>query len=114
MNLPTREQAGVLIVSVSGRIDHTASEEFTLALEPLLARCAKGQPALLLDFSAVDYISSAGLRVLLIAAKRSKASGGKVVLSGMRPEIREVFDISGFSAIFQILPGRDEAIAAFA
>ncbi|WP_434516371.1 hypothetical protein AB6Q56_07090 [Dechloromonas sp. ARDL1] len=50
MNLPTREQAGVLIVSVSGRIDHTASEEFTLALEPLMARCAKGQAALLLDF----------------------------------------------------------------
>jgi anti-sigma B factor antagonist/stage II sporulation protein AA (anti-sigma F factor antagonist) len=60
MHLPTREQAGVLIVSVSGRIDHTASEEFTQALDPLLVCCARDTP-LLLDFSGVDYISSAGL-----------------------------------------------------
>ena len=42
MKLPTREQAGVLIVSVSGRIDHTASEEFTKALDPLLDHCTQG------------------------------------------------------------------------
>ena len=47
MNLSTREQAGVVIVLVSGGIDHNARKEFTKALEPLLARCAKGCPALI-------------------------------------------------------------------
>ncbi len=99
MNLPTREQAGVLIVSVSGRIDHNASEEFTKALEPLLDRCTQGCPALLLDFSAVDYISSAGLRVLMMASRRSKAQKGIFAIAALQPMVQEVFAISRFNLI---------------
>ena len=99
MHLPTREQAGVLIVSVSGRIDHNASEEFTQALDPLLALCAHGRPALLLDFSGVDYISSAGLRVLMMASRRAKAQQGIFAIAALQPMVQEVFAISRFNLI---------------
>lgn len=99
MNLPTREQAGVLIVSVSGRIDHMASEEFTKTLNPLLDRCTQGSPALLLDFSGVDYISSAGLRVLMMASRRSKAQKGTFAIAALQPMVQEVFAISRFNLI---------------
>lgn len=98
MNLPTREQAGVLIVSVSGRIDHTTSEAFTKALDPLLDRCAQDTP-ILLDFSGVDYISSAGLRVLMMASRRSKAQKGTFAIAAMQPMVQEVFAISRFNLI---------------
>jgi len=99
MNLPTREQAGVLIVSVSGRIDHIASEEFTKALNPLLDRCAQGHPPILLDFSGVDYISSAGLRVLMMASRRAKAQMGAFAIASLQPLVQEVFAISRFNLI---------------
>jgi anti-sigma B factor antagonist/stage II sporulation protein AA (anti-sigma F factor antagonist) len=99
MNLPTREQSGVLIVSVSGRIDHIASEEFTKALDPLLDRCAQGNPPVLLDFSGVDYISSAGLRVLMMASRRSKIQNGTFAIAALQPMVQEVFAISRFNLI---------------
>lgn len=99
MILPTREQAGVLIVSVSGRIDHTASEEFTNALNPLLDHCAQGHPPVLLDFSGVDYISSAGLRVLMMASRRAKAQVGTFAIAALQPLVQEVFAISRFNLI---------------
>ncbi len=99
MILPTREQAGVLIVSVSGRIDHVSSEEFTQALEPLLQHCAPGHSALLLDFANVDYISSAGLRVLMMASRRAKAQRGIFAIAALQPMVQEVFAISRFNLI---------------
>lgn len=99
MNLPTREQAGVLVVSVSGRIDHAIAEEFTRALDPLLARCVQGQPPVLLDFSQVMYISSAGLRVLMMASRQAKAQQGGFAIAALTPLVQEVFTISRFNLI---------------
>ena len=99
MHLPTREQAGVLIISVNGRIDHTASEEFTQALEPLLMCCTQERPPLLLDFSGVDYISSAGLRVLMMASRRAKLQQGVFAIAALQPMVQEVFAISRFNLI---------------
>ena len=99
MNLPTREQAGVPIVSVSGRIDHITSEEFTKSLDPLLDRCTQGHPSILLDFSGVDYISSAGLRVLMMASRRAKAQKGVFAIAALQPMVQEVFAISRFNLI---------------
>ncbi len=99
MNLPTREQAGVLIVSVSGRIDHTTSEEFSQSLDPLLTACVQGMPPVLLDFSGVEYISSAGLRVLMMASRRAKAQKGAFAIAALQPLVQEVFAISRFNLI---------------
>lgn len=112
MHLPTREQAGVLIVSVSGRIDHTASEEFTQALEPLLVGCAQERPPLLLDFSGVDYISSAGLRVLMMASRRAKVQQGVFAIAALQPMVQEVFAISRFNLIVPCYASVDAACKA--
>jgi len=99
MNLPTREQSGVLIVSVSGRVDHLASEEFSLAIEPILQNCRQGSLPVLLDFSGVEYISSAGLRVLMLASRRAKAERGVFAVAALQPLVQEVFAISRFNLI---------------
>jgi anti-sigma B factor antagonist/stage II sporulation protein AA (anti-sigma F factor antagonist) len=109
MNLPTREQAGILIVSVSGRIDHTTSETFAKALDPLLDRCAQGSPTVLLDFSGVDYISSAGLRVLMMASRRAKAQKGVFAIAALQPMVQEVFAISRFNLIVPCYASVDSA-----
>ena len=68
---------------------------------------------LVLDFAALDYISSAGLRLVLVLAKRLKQAGGKLVIYGMQPHVREVFDISGFLAILNVTGTRAEALEQF-
>lgn len=67
-----------------------------------------GAPRVVLDFSELDYISSAGLRVVLVGAKMTRAPR-KFVLCGMKPHIREVFDVSGFAKILSIQPDRATA-----
>lgn len=99
MNLPTHEQSGVLVVSVSGRIDHSTSDEFAQAFEPLLQACLPDRPPVLLDFSGVDYISSAGLRVLMMASRRAKAQKGVFAIAQLQPLVQEVFSISRFNLI---------------
>jgi stage II sporulation protein AA (anti-sigma F factor antagonist) len=66
-----------------------------------------------LDFAGLDYISSAGLRMVLVVAKRLKQESGLLVLCGMQPHVHEVFDISGFLAILNVEPTRSEALARF-
>jgi anti-anti-sigma factor len=69
-----------------------------------------GADKLLLDMAAIQYISSAGLRVVLHAAKQMQAKGGKLVLCSLNDQIKEVFEISGFSGILDIAPSHDEAV----
>lgn len=105
-----QEQAGdVLIVRLAGRLDSSAApgaeQTFAGVLGP-------GIPHLAIDLSHLDYISSAGLRVLLIVAKKVQQAQGKVALCGLTPNVREIFAISGFDAIFTIQPDAAAAIAA--
>jgi anti-sigma B factor antagonist/stage II sporulation protein AA (anti-sigma F factor antagonist) len=99
MKLTSREQSGILIASACGRIDHVSSEAFATALEPLIQNCQPGKPALLLDFSGVDYISSAGLRVLMMSSRRIKAQQGIFAIAALQPMVQEVFAISRFNLI---------------
>lgn len=80
----------------------------------VLALIDRGERRLLADFSLLDYISSAGLRVMLVAAKRLRQEGGKLVLCGMQPQVKEVFQISGFLNILDVTNTRQEALAHFA
>jgi anti-sigma B factor antagonist/stage II sporulation protein AA (anti-sigma F factor antagonist) len=99
MNLPTREQGGILVVSVSGRIDHTTDDEFLDGLGTLLKSCEEDRSPLLLDFSDVDYVSSAGLRALIIASRRAKSQQGTFAIAALQPLVQEVFAISRFNLI---------------
>ena len=112
MHLTPREQSGVLVVTVSGRIDHATSEEFAQALETHLEHCAEDCPPLLLDFSNVDYITSAGLRVLMMASRRAKAQRGVFAIAELQPLVQEVFTISRFNLIMPCYPSVDAACKA--
>ncbi|NIZ07985.1 STAS domain-containing protein [Pseudooceanicola sp. HF7] len=108
MNITEYTDRDVAVMSISGRIDGTTSAEAETAI---LARIPS-VPALVLDLQHVDYVSSAGLRVVLKGAKSARSSGARLVLAGLTPQVREVFDISGFSSVLEIHGSTPEAIAA--
>lgn len=99
---------GVTVLAPVGRIDSTSAREVEEALLPLFDQT---EPVLV-DFGDLTYISSAGLRVLLLAARRSKATGVPLALAGMSKPVDEVFRISGFAKLFKIHADRATALAA--
>jgi len=112
MELQPTQEGRASVLSPTGRIDHTHADAFKLALDPHLAACTKDGTALVLDFSGVDYISSIGLRALMVAIKQVKPQGGRMVLAALRPLVLEVFTISRFDMLFEIFPDRAAAVAA--
>jgi len=111
MNLPVKRFADAVVLSPAGRIDHSSAEAFRSALAPHLEGCAAGRDQVVLDLSGVDYISSAGLRVLMLAKKQAKAQGGSFALVGLVPAVREIFEISRFTVVFDIFASVRDALA---
>jgi anti-anti-sigma factor len=98
---------GVTVLAPAGRIDTTTSPALEDAVRGVLDG---GTRALLVDFGGVEYISSAGLRVLLVLAKRMRDTGGRVVLCGMGQPVHQVFQLAGFLPLFTIESTREAAI----
>ena len=99
MRLEKQTIGDVLVIQPIGRLDSTSSPELErLLIESLDA----GTKRLLFDFSSLDYISSAGLRVVLLAGKRLRPVQGKMALVGMRDVVQEVFEMSGFLSLFAV------------
>ena len=101
-----------MVLRPAGRIDHTSSPDFRTALAPYLDRCAAEQDRVVLDLSGVEYISSAGLRVLMLAAKQARAQGGTAVVAALQPIVSEIFEISRFHLVLDVYPSTREALAA--
>jgi len=106
MELNCTTEAGLSLATLSGRLDSSTS---ALVLSQLSAWIDRPKPLLILDTSALEYISSDGLRTLLAVAKKIRAAGGKMALVGMREHIREIYEISGFQTI---IPSYADAAAA--
>lgn len=105
-----QEHAGdVVIVKLAGRLDSSAAQP---AEDSFMRVIGSGIPHIAVDLSQLQYISSAGLRVLLVVAKKIQQAKGKVVLFGLVPSVREVFSISGFDKIFAIQADAAAAVAA--
>ncbi len=86
-------------IKISGRLDTTTAPQFQEVIKPLM----EGEKAdIEIDCSEMDYTSSLGLRSFLMLQKSVNAKGGSLVLTGMQPNVREVFDITGFSQIIKI------------
>jgi anti-sigma B factor antagonist len=107
MDISEEQRGGALVIAASGRIDSNTAND----LEAVLPARVQDNAATVVDLGGVSYVSSAGLRVLLKGAKTARASGHRLVLSGLSPAVREVFDISGFSTIFAIEADVDAALA---
>jgi anti-anti-sigma factor len=99
----------VLIVRLQGRLDSSTAQSVR---ERLMRLVTDLYPHVAIDLSKVNYISSAGLQVLLSLARKVQQSKGKVVLFGVVPDVNEIFLISGFDKIFTIRLDNDSAVAA--
>jgi anti-anti-sigma factor len=97
----------ISIVMIPVRLDANNAPGVESELRAVLQ---SGPKKMVLDFSRTEYIASAGLKVLLVITRDLMKSGGKVVLAGLRPAVRRVFDMAGFSSIFTICVSREEAI----
>jgi len=98
---------GTVVVSAEGQIN---SGNASAIESDLLAQIDKGERQVVLDLGLLNYISSAGLRVVLLLAKRLKQVNGKLVLCGLQSRVYEVFDISGFLAILTVVDTREDAL----
>lgn len=97
-------------LALAGRLDGTTASAFETRV---LTHIEAGDTNLVLDLADLAYISSVGLRVFLIAAKRVKPVDGRIVLCSLQPSIKQVFDIAGFAGMFTFAATRDEALATF-
>jgi anti-sigma B factor antagonist len=100
--------SGYYVVNVSGRLDATTAGEFDGQAESWPSRDEK---SIVVDFSGLEYISSAGLRSLLAAGKKVRARGGDILFCGLRGMVADVFDMSGFTSIFKTFENREQALA---
>ena len=105
MDITTRTQNGVTIVAFAGSLDSTTAPLAQQALDKILAG---GGRKIVVDFTGLDYVSSAGLRVLLGTAK--KVGAGALRLFGLNETVAEVFQISGFSTILAVFKTEAEAV----
>ena len=110
MEILETQQGGVIILSLVGRLDHNTSKGLE---EKLLLLLDADHCLFIIDCLQLDYISSAGLRVLLMVAKKLKPLEGKVVLASLKDHIKEIFEMTGFLSIFQVFGDTTEAVKSF-
>jgi len=100
-----------LLLKASGRLDRTTAETFKTALQPYLEQCKPGGHVIVLDFSAIEYISSMGFQVLLVAQKRAKTQYGVIAIAALQPGVKAVFEIANFSKVIRSYDSVRDALA---
>ena len=108
LSVQTERSEKAVIVCPVGRVDGSNVEVLESAIREQLDA---GEKTLVFDFEGLNYISSAGLRVLLVTARRMQAEGGKTLFCGLAEHIAHVFEISGFTNILTICQSQSEALA---
>lgn len=104
MELSSRKLADVIVVAPVGQIDHANAQRLQEALAPILDRAGPRKDALLFDFSGVGYISSMGLRVLMVTAKQMRSQNARVAVAALQPVVEEIFDIARFKHVLEVFP----------
>jgi anti-sigma B factor antagonist len=109
VNLQQDTTRGVTVLDVIGRVDSTTAP---VLQDRLAAVLGEPQAKLLVDFTKLDYISSAGFRILLLTARRAEEAGCRFVLCGVSGRVRQLFELAGFLDLFSIMGTREEGLAA--
>jgi anti-sigma B factor antagonist len=110
MDITVSELRRVTMLEVSGRVDSTNAEQLG---EVLNSQIDAGRYQLVIDLSRVQYMSSAGLRELVAALKRVKQFNGDLRIATPSDKVREVLDLAGLTAIFQIFPTQVDAVGSY-
>jgi anti-anti-sigma factor len=111
MNLEARTYSDTVVVAPAGRLDHGNCDAFRAGLKPHMDAAAASRQRIVLDLSGLEYVSSAGLRCFMLAAREMGSHGGKIVLAALRPVVAEIFQISRFDMVFEVFPSVREALA---
>jgi anti-anti-sigma factor len=114
LELNERRSGNAVVLAPAGRIDMATADQFRDRLIPLVTAAGETRGSVVVDFSEVDYISSAGLRVLMLAAKQARTSGASVAVASLQPLVHEIFQISRFDKVLPCHTGVTEALAALA
>ena len=109
MDIQTERDNGTLIAKAAGRIDGVNARDFEEALKDAIST---DDNTVVMDLEGLSYISSAGLRVILLIAKTLRKRNAELMLCSLSDPIREVFEISGFDKIIPVHASREQALAA--
>ena len=110
MEIIEENQSGINIFKLNGRLDSNTSQGFE---KKIFQAIDDGSKNMIIDFKDLEYISSAGLRVILKATKALKREEGKMMLCDMQDYVKEVFEIAGFDSFLPIVGTMDDAIQSF-
>jgi anti-sigma B factor antagonist len=110
LSISERIFGDVTVVSLDGRLDTTTASDAEASLLSLLGA---GRQKIVINARNLEYISSAGLRVLLAAKKKLGSGSGDIRLAAMSPQIRNIFAITGFDRIFLLFDDEGQALASF-
>lgn len=108
MEIAEETISGAVVLRPSGRLDGSSAASFEKAV---LERVEARPRRVVLDLANLEYVSSAGLRAVLVAVKRGKSVGCGLAVCNLQPHIREVFDLSGFGNVVAIHATLEEAVA---
>ena len=107
MQIETKEKSGVVILAISGRLDAVTVSDAEASLNDLIDG---GRDKVIIDFTSLEYISSAGLRFVLAGAKKLQAKGGSLLLVGLSGVVKEVFELAGFYDLLPVFASEKEAL----
>ena len=110
MEIIEESHSGINIFKLNGRLDSNTSQGFE---KKVFQAIDDGSKSMIIDFKDLDYISSAGLRVILKATKALKREDGKMMLCDMQDYVKEVFEIAGFDSFLPIVGTMDDALQSF-
>ena len=108
MDFQSQTQNDVTVISISGRLDGVTAPDYETQIRAIIDN---GSTRLVVDFERIDYISSAGLRSLLMMAKLLKAQNGQVCLANVTGNVKSVFDMSGFNSLFKMEDSISKAVS---
>jgi len=110
MEITEKKTEKCTVIGINGRLDTT---NYPVLEKKLMEMIDTGQVRLLISLSQMDYVSSSGLRILLMALKRITVAKGKFALCSLQENIKEIFEISGFTNIFEIYDNEEEGLKGF-
>lgn len=106
MEITQAKKDNFVLLELSGKLDASNAPELESKIVTLIDG---GETKMVLDFGGLDYVSSAGLRVFLVAAKKLKRINGKLALAGVQDHVKHVFDLAGFSSLFTFYSSQEDA-----
>ncbi len=108
MKVDMNRHGGWSVIKIEGRMDTISAPDFEKQAQDWIGQ---GEHRMVVDLSDLEYISSAGLRALLVAAKAAKASGGQLRCCSLKGVVKKVFDVSGFSSMLPVYESLDAALS---